>query len=112
MPKGSWTVRRNQLITTYGVGSIIAVGDESVMVAGLDIWPNDDINLHEARLEEELRVAGFRLPRATENGSDVPVVRFPTWASCPSCRRLDHFSRFSGLRRHRCNKCDTSFSAF
>ena len=108
MSEESWTVRRSQLITTYGVGSVVAVGDESVMVAGLDHWPNDDINLHEARLEEELHVAGFRLPRATESGADVPVVRFPTWASCPTCHRLDHFSRFSGLHRNKCNKCDIS----
>ena len=105
MSKASWTVRRSQLITTYGVGSVVAVGDESVMVAGLDLWPKDDINLHEARLEEELHVAGFRLPRATESGADVPVVRFPTWASCPGCHRLDHLSRFSGVHQHKCNKC-------
>lgn len=30
------SVRRSQLITTYGVGAMVAVGDESVMVAGLD----------------------------------------------------------------------------
>ena len=35
--KGS--VRRSQLITTYGIGSIIALGDESFMVAGIDHWP-------------------------------------------------------------------------
>ena len=104
--KSSWTVRRSQLITTYGVGAIIAVGDESVMVAGLDRWPSGDTDLHEARLEERLRVQGFKLPRATEDGEDVPVVRFPKWASCPNCRRLAHVSRFSGPRQHKCNKCD------
>ena len=35
-PKGE--IRRSQLITTYGVGSIIAVEDESFMVAGIDRW--------------------------------------------------------------------------
>ena len=28
-------VRRSQLITTYGVGSVVALGDESFMVAGI-----------------------------------------------------------------------------
>ena len=106
MAKGDWTVRRSQLITTYGVGAVVAMGDESVMVAGLDRWPPDQLNLHEARLEEKLRVEGFRLPRATEKGDDIPVVRFPKWASCPSCHRLAHVSQFCGPHQYKCNRCD------
>jgi len=94
------------LITTYGVGAIVAVGDESVMIAGLDRWPSDEANLHEVRLEEELHVDGFRLPRATEAGNDVPVVRFPQWASCSKCHRLGHYSMFSGVNKHVCNRCE------
>jgi len=104
----NWTVRRSQLITTYGVGAIVAVGDESVMIAGLDRWPPDEVNLHEVRLEEELGVEGFRLPRASDSGNDVPVVRFPMWSSCPKCHRLAHVSMFSGVHRHTCNRCDVA----
>ena len=104
----AWTVRRSQLITTYGVGAIVAVGSESMMVAGTDRWPRDEINLHEARLERELGVAGFRLPRATEDGDDVPVVRFPMWASCPVCRRLDHVKQLASFQKFMCNRCGDS----
>jgi len=74
-PKGS--IRRSQLITTYGIGSIIAVEDESFMVAGIDRWEPRPPDLHEPRLERQLHVNGFRIPPASENGSDIPVVRFP-----------------------------------
>jgi hypothetical protein len=102
-PKGE--IRRSQLITTYGIGSIIAVEDESFMVAGIDRWDPGPPNLHEPRLERRLRVNGFRVPPASESGLDVPVVRFPTWAHCPSCKRLDRYSRLTSIFRNECNAC-------
>jgi hypothetical protein len=102
-PKGE--IRRSQLITTYGIGSIIAVEDESFMVAGIDRWEPGPPNLHEPRLERRLRVNGFRLPPASESGPDIPVVRFPTWAHCPSCKRLDRHDRLTSIFRNECNAC-------
>jgi hypothetical protein len=102
-PKG--TIRRSQLITTYGIGSIIAVEDESFMVAGIDRWAPGPPNLHEPRLERRLHVNGFRLPPASEGGRDIPVVRFPTWAHCPSCRRLDQYDRLTSIFKNECNTC-------
>jgi hypothetical protein len=102
-PKGE--IRRSQLITTYGVGSIVAVEDESFMVAGIDRWESGPPNLHEPRLERRLRVNGFRVPPASESGPDVPVVRFPTWAHCPSCKRLDRYDKLTSIFRHECNAC-------
>ena len=102
-PKGE--IRRSQLITTYGVGSIVAVEDESFMVAGIDRWEPGPPNLHEPRLERRLRVNGFRLPPASESGPDIPVVRFPTWAHCPSCKRLDRYDRLTSIFKNACNAC-------
>lgn len=105
MPKVKGQVRRSQLITTYGVGSVVALEDESFMVAGLDRWGVDQPNLHEPRLERLLRVSGFVLPPATEDGADIPVVRFPTWAYCPECHLLQEHRRFTGVYDHKCNQC-------
>jgi hypothetical protein len=102
-PKG--TIRRSQLITTYGIGSIIAVEDESFMVAGIDRWAPGPPNLHEPRLERRLHVNGFRIPPASEDGHDIPVVRFPTWAHCPSCKRLDQYDRLTSIFKNECNTC-------
>jgi hypothetical protein len=99
-------VRRSQLITTYGVGSVIALGDESFMVAGIDRWPVRDANLHEPRLEAELGVHGFVVPPASD-GDDIPVVRFPRWHSCPKCKRLDdHFRLTTTFDSNKCSDCN------
>lgn len=102
-PKGE--IRRSQLISTYGIGSIVAVEDESFMVAGTDRWDPAPPNLHEPRLERRLRVNGFRVPPASEDRGDVPVVRFPTWAHCGSCNRLDKHTRLTSIFKNLCNGC-------
>ncbi|GAA3232912.1 hypothetical protein GCM10020256_48600 [Streptomyces thermocoprophilus] len=60
-------VRRAQVITTYGVGSLIAVDHESFIVSGLDdadgSWNHREApRIHERRLERLLEVDHFRLP--------------------------------------------------
>src|SRR5688572_5370319 len=98
-------VRRSQLITTYGVGSIVAIQDEAFMVAGIDRWPVNASNMHEPRLERELNVEGFAIPPASEDGRDVPVVRFPNMHSCPECRRLDRHDYFANFVSNVCGSC-------
>ena len=62
-------IRRGQLITPFGVGSMVDFpGDESLMTAGLDAWPfamdesPADWKVIEERLQARLRVTHFRLP--------------------------------------------------
>jgi Domain of unknown function (DUF1998) len=99
-------VRRSQLITTYGVGAVIALGDESFMVAGIDRWPVRDTNLHEPRLEAELGVHGFVVPPASDGGDDIPVVRFPRWHTCPKCKRLDDHYKLTSFDSNKCGDCN------
>ena len=72
MPTIKGHVRRSQLITTYGVGSIIPVADEAFMVAALEHWRVDRPDLHEPRLQRELRVDGFVQPPATRRPAGRP----------------------------------------
>lgn len=99
-------MRRGQLVTTYGVGAIVAVEDESFMVAGIDKWTVSEPNLHEPRLEAKLKVAGFVLPPATEDGCDIPVIRFPTMVSCSECKRLASHRSFTAFDSNRCPDCE------
>ncbi|MFA1553933.1 DrmB family protein [Actinomadura chokoriensis] len=105
-------MRRAQLITTYGVGSIVAVESESFMVAGIDRWPDlgsTEGLIKEPLLERKLRVDGFRLPPAFDRDGygDVPVVRFPQYQSCPSCNRLDKARAFGVSRGPaKCKSCE------
>jgi hypothetical protein len=103
------SVRRARLLTTYGVGSLIALGEQSFVVSGLDSWaigPDDAVR--EARLERRLGVRSFRPPPSADPpaGDGVRVRRFPEMYSCPGpgedgegCRNnLRPFTSF-GTRR-------------
>ena len=92
-------IRRAKAITTYGVGSLIAVDHESFVVSGLDgadeQWRADEApRIHERRLARILNVEHFRLPPASDESSKdgLRVRRFPLMHSCPECNEL---------RRHR-----------
>ncbi|MFE2277977.1 DrmB family protein [Streptomyces sp. NPDC059454] len=105
--KGS--VRRAQMITTYGVGSMVAVDSESFIVAGTDSWNTAGApRIYEPRLARVLGVKDFRLPPASDDTSKdgVRVRRFPLWHSCPSCNSLQHVRGFnSPPGKNECGDC-------
>ncbi|WP_328669323.1 DUF1998 domain-containing protein [Streptomyces sp. NBC_00328] len=108
------TVRRAQAITTYGVGSLIAVDQESFVVSGLDgadaSWNADESpRIHERRLARLLGVDYFRLPPASDDGSKdgLRVRRFPLMHSCPECTELQRHRDFNPpAGRSICGTCE------
>lgn len=86
-------LRRSQLVTTFGPGSMIDLPDRSVMVAGLDFWRYDPKRvpvIEEPRLVDKLRVFLARdtvtlraPPPAPEHPRDPPADivawEFPGW---------------------------------
>ena len=97
------TVRRSQLITTFGVGSLVDLPKRSVIVGGLDHWlsgsPDGFEEIAEPRLSRKL--AGFAgdgppklyAPPTAEglpgsSGGSVVVFEFPRWfvAQDPAAR--------------------------
>lgn len=80
--------RQSQLVTTYGVGSLLPAADQSFMICGTDQWVEEFAQVvDEPRLARSLGVLGFRTPPAGGR-RDVPVIRFPLMHYCPHCRRL------------------------
>ncbi|CAM5669256.1 hypothetical protein SVIOM342S_06265 [Streptomyces violaceorubidus] len=108
------TVRRAQVINTYGVGSLIAVDHESFVVSGLDeadrSWRRDESPVvHERRLARLLDVDHFRLPPASDDTSEdgLRVRRFPLMHSCPECNDLQPHRDFSPpAGRSVCGTCE------
>ena len=110
------STRRAQLVGTYGIGSIIAIEDESFMIAGLDFWMTaGPFDLPEKRLATKLGVEGFRRPPATGKSgrADVPVVRFPMQYSCAGeCdgTLLPHRFFVSAPTKNRCTACSSTLT--
>lgn len=107
-------VRRSQMITTYGIGGLIAVDNESFIVSGIDhaheSWSLDEAPIiHEHRLARVLGVRHFRLPPSSDESSKdgVRVRRFPLWHSCPKCESLQHIRGFNPPPgKNVCTDCD------
>jgi hypothetical protein len=102
-------IRRSQLISPWGVGQMINFPkDESLMVAGLDLWEErfrslsdlEEFVVTEERLAKRLAVKDFRLPpdfRDPEPGVSnpslkIPFVRFPKWHYCTRCGHMEKVS--------------------
>jgi hypothetical protein len=105
-PQRVGELRPNQLLHTYGVGSVADLPNLSVMVSGLDDW---DLGNAERVVEDRLlaavqaqlgtRVETLRTPPYTQETGDpfgewarvgVPVRLFPRWLRCSDtrCNRL------------------------
>lgn len=102
-------IRRSQIITTHGPGSIIDFraggyggAGVSVVAAGLEEWdrwaPPPGLGhpqtVYEPRLQKQLGVEGFRLPPVapqvapgvySNRAGKLVGVRFPRWLQCPHC---------------------------
>jgi hypothetical protein len=99
-------LRPSQMLTTFGVGSVVDLPHLSVMVMGLEDWPNTDYReLTEERLLASIRnILGAQVnalrsppivpdtdrtnPFEEQSYVGVPVAPFPRWMLCPRCRRL------------------------
>lgn len=104
-------IRRSQLISPWGVGQMINFPkDESLMVAGLDLWEEkfrsisdiEEFKVTEERLAKRLGVREFRLPPdfrdpgpgVTNPSLKIPFVRFPKWHYCSRCGHMENVSIF------------------
>ena len=82
-------LRPNQMITTFGPGSIVDALKDSVTVLDINYWKDKGKKIIDGRLASYLNVDCFYMPRTSNNG-DVPVVSFPYTHVCSNvkCGRL------------------------
>ncbi|MDP9178065.1 MAG: DUF1998 domain-containing protein, partial [Gemmatimonadota bacterium] len=70
----------------------------SVIVAGIDHWiVDDDLAIHEPRLQRALRVDRFFAAKPSEGGflkklGTIPTYLFPRWQVCPVCQTLSELA--------------------
>jgi len=75
-------VRRSQVIAPFGIGSLVDFPGQTLMPAGLDVWPDQPAcEIRDDRLARRLGVEYFRAPppapREGQRGAPLPFVRFP-----------------------------------
>ena len=87
------SLRRSQAVMPFGVGAMIDFPGQSLMAAGLDVWPDQpECRISDDRLATRLGVDYFRSPSPPpqdgRQGDFLPFVRFPLWYFCPRCRTM------------------------
>ena len=82
-------LRPNQIITTFGPGSVVDAVKDSVTILDISYWKQKGMKIIDGRLASYLGVDCFYMPRTSFSG-DVPVVTFPYWHVCSNlkCSRL------------------------
>lgn len=103
MANNKYSLRRDSLISPWGVGAIVPFPhDESLMVAGLDLWFDEehsfeDFVIADERLSKRLGGKQFVMPPDFRDYSQdskhaemkIPAVRFPLWHYCPVCGNME-----------------------
>lgn len=127
MSKNVGSIRRSQIISTFGPGAIVDFrlpGSGALLsgvMQGLEAWEaytkggyKQDI-VREPRLETLLGVDHFRAPPVGTYLKDgqtrdrvLPIERFPDWLSCPECHVINRSGQWAPSRNGdslHCGKC-------
>ena len=68
-------VRPNQIITTFGPGSVVDAVKDSVTILDISYWKQRGQKIIDGRLASYLGLDCFYMPR-TSSARDIPVVTF------------------------------------
>jgi len=121
-------LRRSELISPFGVGSISTNNEGlNIMTGALDRWYNGkqlDISeyiFHESRLEKILGVKEFRLPpdfrssvgkinTGAQKNMDIkiPMSLFPTWFYCNRCKQMEKL-HLADMDKKICKNCKRGY---
>lgn len=118
-------IRKTQVITTFGVGSIVDFKDDTVIIASTDDWdynPNDIEEVENRKIfNENLSVITdaeyFLMPRTTQStnsfskGKNLPSYVFPEKLYCSRCGNIYDFRELDVKDRHRCPQCKNNLNA-
>ena len=94
-------LRPNQIITTFGPGSIVDAVKDSVTILDIPYWKDKGMRIIDGRLASYLNVDAFYMPR-TSFAHDIPVQSFPRWHVCSNlkCGRLFDASESFDLEKY------------
>lgn len=100
-------IRPNQLITTYGPGSIMDAVNDSLTVLDIEYWGTNNIGkeIRDARLASYMNVRRFFMPK-TGGKEDIPVVSFPYYHVCSkgTCKFLFDMRDYFDMDQYKKNQ--------
>jgi len=104
-------LRKTQMITTFGTGSIAEMPEYTVILGATDYWDNHSPRINEPSLQRLLGMKYFKEPYASESenprgNGDIPAFRFPRMHFCPTCGRLDDYKNFGDPKNKKCISCN------
>ena len=116
------SVRRAQLVTTFGPGSICDLKDSTVVMGAIDYWSDYSPVIYEDNLKRLLHVSRFKQPKVPSGNSfahhkegDIFAAKFPYYYFCPGCGDLKPYWKFDKSGKclnPKCNKKDIIPSRF
>lgn len=118
-------IRKTQIITTFGVGSIVDFKDDTVVIASTDDWDYNTSNVDEAEsrkiFNENLSVITqaeyFLMPRTNNStnsfskGKNIASYVFPEKLHCSRCGNIYDFRELDVNDRHKCPQCGNDLNA-
>ncbi len=118
-------IRKSQLITTFGIGSIVDFKDDTVIIASTDDWdynPNNEEEIEKRKIfNENLSVITdaeyFLMPRTAQStnsfskGKNIISYVFPEKLHCSRCGNIYDFRELDVKNRHRCPQCKNNLNA-
>lgn len=100
-PYNEFQIRRSQLITPFGIGSLVNVNNLSLMISDSEYWKKSNCDIfHDIRLEKVMGADGFIEPPIEENGW-INYEEFPKWYFSPADHSLRTLDRWKNLARNR-----------
>lgn len=113
--RSAGSVRQNQLITSFGVGSIVDFVSDTVMIAGTDDWDNsEEFRIYNENLQSLSGVEYFVKPktdpkndRPYSRSNDIPSYVFPEKLWCTKCNHIIDIKALENQKDpHRCVHCN------
>jgi len=114
-------LRKSQLLTSFGVGAIVEINDQSLMGMDISRWSpsitkNKKYRISPIpRLEKMLKKSFFISPptapseiwKDASQTASIPYHRFPKWLECRKCNSLRNYQsqRFTAYKDLSCLKC-------
>ena len=104
-------LRKTQLITTFGTGSIVEMPEYTVIMGATDYWDKKSPVINEPNLQRLLKMKYFKEPYSTDSqnprgNGDIPAFRFPRMHFCPKCGKLDDYKYFGDRNNRKCISCN------